>query len=654
MAAIKVLSVGTVVVLLSGCQNWQFRDIEDLPPTAAIPETSEPGKVDVWYFDGISGNYVQGMLDAEKYPDSPDEITELTQLRQATSRANNYGTLIRGFIEPPETGEYTFYISGDDQTQLWLSDSQNPDGAVQIASTMSTPLDNFTRYASQTSGVQYLEAGKKYYFEFRHKEGGWDDHFTVAWSGPGISQQVISGSALHSYALKAPDSAPEMTTEDAYHLGYRIGYFDAEQGLSFNSQYPPLDADSDDLYDNWEIVYGLDPSNAADAKSDTDNDLLTAMDEFWARTNPGTEDTDNDGIPDGYEYAYGTDPTNPGDANVDLDGDGYTILQEYQAGTNPTDASDFPAPQEVYATGFVGQYFTGTEFDSFVYSQRDATVNFNWNSGSPSAELPRDRFSVRWQGWFTPPHNEGTRDYTFTTTTDDGVRLFLNGSTVIDQWKNQSPTSYNATASLEAGTPVAITMEYFEFGWGATAQLSITDAATGDAISTTNTVQHLALDSEFAESTLNDGIDDLYKLRYGLPLMQPSASRVLNDSGVTVLEAYQSGLHPYTLETVSEPESPVTSQPGGTGDASGSVTLSWTPPGTRVDGSSISLSEIDRYRINYGQDAANLTQTLEVPAGTTSTTVTGLAPGTWYFTIQVIDINGLSSEPSDPVEHQVN
>lgn len=128
---------------------------------------------------------------------------------------------------------------------------------------------------------------------------------------------MISGSALHSYAQKAPpDSAPpEMTTEDAYHLGYRIGYFDAEQGLSFNSQYPPLDADSDDLYDNWEIVYGLDPYNAADAKSDTDNDLLTAMDEFWARTNPGTEDTDNDGIPDGYEYAYGTDPpTNPGDA----------------------------------------------------------------------------------------------------------------------------------------------------------------------------------------------------------------------------------------------------------------------------------------------------------------------------------------------------
>ncbi|MGC8119086.1 PA14 domain-containing protein [Marinobacter sp. VGCF2001] len=653
MAALKVLGAGTLAVLVSGCQSWQFRDLDDLPPTAALPETSEPGKVDVWYFDNVSGNYVQNLLDAEKYPDSPDEISELTQLRQPASRANNYGTLIRGFVEPPQTGEYTFYISGDDQTQLWLSESQDPEAAIQIAATMSTPLDNFTRYASQTSGVKYLEAGKKYYFELRHKEGGWDDHFTVAWSGPGITQQVISGSALHSYALASPDTAPEMTPEDAYHLGYRIGHFDAEQGLSFNNQYPPLDADADGLYDNWEIVFGLDPSNAGDATSDTDNDLLTALDEFWARTNPGTEDTDNDGLPDGYEYAYGLDPTNPADANNDSDGDGYTELQEYQAGTNPADASDFPAPQEVYASGFVGQYFTGTEFDSFVYSQRDTAINFSWNSGSPSAELPRDRFSVRWQGWFTPPHSEGSREYTFTTTTDDGVRLLVNGSVLIDQWKNQSPTSYTATASLDAETPVAVTMEYFEFGWGATAQLAITDAATGDAISAANTVQHLALDSEFAESTLNDGVDDLYKLRYGLPLMQPSASKVLNDSGVTVLEAYQSGLHPYTLETVSQPESPETSLPDSGGDATRSVTLSWTPPGTRVDGSSISLSEIDGYRINYGQDPNNLTEVREVPAGTTTTTISDLATGAWYFTIQVIDINGLSSEPSDSVEHDV-
>ncbi len=653
MAAIKALGLGTVVVLVSGCQSWQFRDIEDLPPTAAIPEVSEPGKVDVWYFDAITGNNVQSLLDAEKYPDSPDEISEMSELRQATSRGNNYGTLIRGYVAPPATGEYTFYISGDDETQLWLSDSQSPDTAVQIAMTMSTPVENYTRYSSQTSGVHYLEAGSKYYFELRHKEGGWDDHFSVAWSGPGITQQIIRGEHLFSWATKSPDSAPDMSAEDAYILGYKIGYFDAEQGLSFNSTYPPMDDDGDNLYDNWETVYGLDPTNPGDATSDADDDLLTALDEFWARTNPDSNDTDGDGIPDGYEYAYGLDPTNPGDASIDTDGDGHSALQEYQAGTNPDDANDFPAAEPVYTAGFAGQYFTGTNFDGFLYSRQDSEINFNWGNGSPSTEVPNDRFSVRWQGWFTPPHAEGAKDYTFTTTTDDGVRLRLNDSIVIDQWKNQSPTAYTATASLTADTPVAVTMEYFESGWGASAKLAITDSASGNVLPISEVVQHLALDSDVAKSSLGDGIDDLYKLRYGLPILQPVANQVFNSSGVTVLDAYQSGLHPYSLVTVSEPEAPVTSPPDTNGDALGSVTLSWTPPGTRVDGSSISLSEIGGYRINYGQDRNNLNQVIEVPAGTSQTTINNLATGQWFFTIRVVDTNGLSSEPSDPVEHTV-
>jgi hypothetical protein len=656
MVVIRFLGLVTLAAIISGCQSWQYQGIEHLPPTASLPPVSEPGKVDVWYFDDIPGNNVQQLLDSPKYPDSPDEITELNQLERTNSRANNYGTLIRGYLEPPTTGEYTFYISGDDETQLWLSDSQSPDNIVKIASTMATPIGNFSRYSSQTSGIHYLEAGKKYYFELRHKEGGWDDHFSVAWSGPGIPQQIIGGDYLYSWAEQVPGGAQEMTQEEAYRLGYRIGYFDASQGLSYSGEFPPLDEDNDGLYDNWEIVFGLSTSNPADATSDTDGDLLTALDEFWARTNPTLEDTDGDGLPDGYEYAYGLDPTNPADANIDLDGDGYTVLQEYQAGTNPTDAADFPAPEAVYTSGFVGQYFSGTNFENFLYSEKDTSINFNWKAGSPSPEVPANRFSVRWQGWFTPPHAEGNRSYTFSTTTDDGTRLYVNNALLIDHWKNQKPTTYSATVSLEAGTAVPVTMEYYEFGWDASASLTITDDTTGQQLDTSKVISSLALDSEFSESSLQDSIDDLYKLRYGLPIMQPVAGLSFNSSGITVLEAYQSGLHPYTLETVSKPDSPNTSAPGGgsgsTGTESG-VTLSWTPPGTRVDGSSIALSEIDRYKIHYGQNPQKLDKETEVPAGTTKSVITNLASGPWYFTIQVIDTNGLSSEPSDPIEHTV-
>ncbi|MEP4309779.1 MAG: fibronectin type III domain-containing protein, partial [Lentilitoribacter sp.] len=85
----------------------------------------------------------------------------------------------------------------------------------------------------------------------------------------------------------------------------------------------------------------------------------------------------------------------------------------------------------------------------------------------------------------------------------------------------------------------------------------------------------------------------------------------------------------------------------------GSVTLTWTAPLTRLDGSSIALSEIASYTIDYGQDVNSLQQSVNIGGDQTSYTFDGLASGTWYFTIKVLDTNGLSSPPSSPVSTQV-
>lgn len=653
MSVSKVLGLGSAVILVTGCQSWQFRDIERLPPTAAIPQESEPGKVDVWYFDGISGETVDTLTSADAYPDSPSEISELTQLQRLEDRANYYGTLIRGFIEPPESGEYTFYVSGDDETAFWLSESQDASGASQIATTgRATRIGDYDRYSSQTSPVRYLEAGNQYYFEIRHKEGRYDDHFSVAWEGPGMSRQVVSGDHLHSYALRSPTTGQEMTAKDAYEIGYRVGFFDAEQGLAFTPGYPALDDDGDGLYDNWEVLYGLDPTDPTDANSDQDDDLLSALDEFWSATDPTDSDTDGDGIPDGYEFAYGLDPRDPSDASVDLDGDGYSVLEEYQAGTDPNDPDDSPVQEAEYTGGFVGQYFSGTDFDEFLYTQKDQSIQNNWGSGSPSPDMPSNRFSIRWQGWFVPPHTEGTRSYQVTTSTDDGVRLFVNGEPVIDQWQKQSTTEYSAEISVAADERVAITMEYYELLYDATATLTISDVQSGEQLDAASVIESLDLDTSPDISSLGDGITDIYKLRYGLPLLQPSANQVLNDAGVTVWDAYQSGLHPYTLETVSEPDAPAT-EPAPTEPDTSTVTMKWSAPGTRVDGSSISLSEISHYEINYGQSPDNLDQEVRAASDDTEYTLEGLAAGTWYFTIRVVDTDGLTSQASDTVEFLV-
>lgn len=73
-----------------------------------------------------------------------------------------------------------------------------------------------------------------------------------------------------------------------------------------------------------------------------------------------------------------------------------------------------------------------------------------------------------------------------------------------------------------------------------------------------------------------------------------------------------------------------------------------------MDGSSIALSEIDFYIINYGQDVNSLQQSQDVSGEQTSFTFEGLVSGTWYFTIQVVDTDGLSSPPSSPVSTQIN
>ena len=63
----------------------------------------------------------------------------------------------------------------------------------------------------------------------------------------------------------------------------------------------------------------------------------------WPRLNSGTApvDTDNDGMPDEWEVEYGLDPTDANDNSLDTDGDGYTNIEEWLNGTDPTRFVDY-------------------------------------------------------------------------------------------------------------------------------------------------------------------------------------------------------------------------------------------------------------------------------------------------------------------------
>src|SRR5688500_7277571 len=80
--------------------------------------------------------------------------------------------------------------------------------------------------------------------------------------------------------------------------------------------------------------------------------------------------------------------------------------------------------------GLLGQYFNNKDFSALVLTRTDATVNFAWGNGSPAGAIGPDTFSVRWTGKIIPHKSEA---YTFYTSTDDGVRLWIDGKLVIDK-----------------------------------------------------------------------------------------------------------------------------------------------------------------------------------------------------------------------------
>lgn len=641
---------------IGGCQVWQGRDIDSLPPTASLPEQSEPGQVNIRYWMDIPGAEPSALTELTRYPDNPDNIETLNSLQQTQNRADYYGAMAQGFITPPRDGMYRFFVSGDDQVEFWLSDSQTPDGATKIATVPAwTYPDDYEKYSSQGSAAINLEAGKRYYFQIIFKERYGDDHFAVAWEGPSLSRQVVPASAISSWAQPSYPSAEDAVK--AYNRGYRIGYFDAQNGLSMNPQYPPLDEDQDGLYDNWETFHGLNPNDPEDASSDRDDDFLTALEEFDLGTNAERADTDGDGIPDGAEFAYNLDPLAPNDAGEDADGDGATNLEEYQQGTDLNDSEDVPVASQAMIDGFVGQYFVGKSFENLATYRVEDAVNFDWASSAPLQGLPEDNFSIRWNGVFTAPHDSGTREYEFIVRTDDGVRLYLDNNLVIDSWVNRAAATDRYTIALDSGESVPIKMEYFDSIRLASAQLTIVDQQTGDQISQSANIDTPDPGSESSQDSDGDGIPDYWELRYGTDMMaQDAGSVVASGSDVTVMEAYQSNLNPWTLEPLSgsEPDTPDTTEPVPT-EPDGSVQMSWNVPQTRADGSNLSANEISHYKIFYGLEENNLDmETQDISKDQTSYVIEALDRGIWFFSIRVYDTNGLASQPSNVEAFQIN
>ena len=152
---------------------------------------------------------------------------------------------------------------------------------------------------------------------------------------------------------------------------------------------------------------------------------------------------------------------------IDLAAGHHLVTVEYYENMGQAVAQVSWEPGPGTPQGWRGEYFANRWLSGLsVLVRDDADVDFDWGYGSPAAGIPGDGFSVRWTR--TVHFEPGS--YRFTTATDDGVRLWVNGHLLIDKWADQPLRTHAGVIHVPGDAPVK--MEYYENGGVAAAQLT--------------------------------------------------------------------------------------------------------------------------------------------------------------------------------------
>jgi hypothetical protein len=172
-------------------------------------------------------------------------------------------------------------------------------------------------------------------------------------------------------------------------------------------------------------------------------------------------------------------------ASVVIDGGPHSVVMEYYenfggavARLTYTQTGDLPAPQPYAAeywntpNGGGSPTIPTTPPD---LSRKDASINFDWGAGSPDPAIAPDHFVARWTR--TDVLSSGV--YRFSGTSDDGIRVFVDGVQVLNQWQDQN-APFSADTVILSGTHT-IQVDYFEDSGGAAISFNYT--RIGDVVS---------------------------------------------------------------------------------------------------------------------------------------------------------------------------
>ena len=135
-----------------------------------------------------------------------------------------------------------------------------------------------------------------------------------------------------------------------------------------------------------------------------------------------------------------------------------------------------PSPEQEFLGPWQAAYFDNTTLAGTpALTRQDQAIDFDWGWGTPTPAVGRDTFSVRWTGTFN--FLEGR--HCFTTTSDDGIRLTVDGRRLIDAWAPMRGTRTACVDLTEGAHDVEVT--YFERSQAAMARVTVQGPGSGAA-----------------------------------------------------------------------------------------------------------------------------------------------------------------------------
>ncbi|WP_461052724.1 PA14 domain-containing protein [Spirosoma arcticum] len=460
------------------------------PPPVTLRDPENPANA----VGGLDYQYYEG-----EWATLPD-FNALTPAKTGTAgnvdvtvsiRNEQFALRFRGYVNVPTDGQYTFYTASDDGSKLLIGTTEvvNNDGLHGL---------------TEQSGSIGLKAGR-HALTVQFLQGGGGREITVSYAGPGLGKQTIPASAYYRVAggtPPPPPPPPPVTLRDPENPANAVGgldyqYYEGEWATlpDFNALTPAKTGTSgnvDVTVSTRNEQFALRFRGYVNVPTDGQYTFYTASDDGSKLLIGTTEVVNNDGL-HGLTEQSGSIGLKAGRHALTVQflqgGGGREITVSYAgpglgkqtipasayyrvAGgtTPPPPPPPTPAPSGGTGTGLLGEYFNNQTLTvPAVLTRVDPIINFYWGNGAPASSVNADNFSVRWTGQVEAPVSG---NYVFSTVSDDGVRLWVNGVQVINNWTDHgNATDTSVPIALTAGQKYDIRMEYYENNGGAVAQL---------------------------------------------------------------------------------------------------------------------------------------------------------------------------------------